>query len=169
MMTTAWIGGVLARELRTLAQELLAYEDETELWKVPPGIGNSAGTLALHLCGNLRHFVGATLGDSGYERDRPAEFERRDVPRDELLAEIEATAADVQRALAGLDERRLAEPFPLEIAGVRPDTGDFLIHLVTHLAYHLGQIDYHRRLVTGSSGTVDALSIPRLVSAVTRE
>ena len=85
-------GAILDRDLRTLRRELEAYPDETRLWQTVPGMANTAGTLALHLVGNLRFFVGGTLGDTGYVRNRPAEFSRRDVPRRDLIEEIETCA-----------------------------------------------------------------------------
>ena len=94
-MKPAFIAGVLARELKTLRREVAAYPDELDLWRLAPGIRNSAGNLALHLTGNLQHFVGTRLGQSGFVRDRDAEFGRRDVPRAELLRSIDETISVV--------------------------------------------------------------------------
>lgn len=156
---------VLIRDLGTLKRELAAYSDETDLWRIPSGIRNSAGTLALHVTGNLRHFVGARLGDTEYVRDREAEFSRRNVPRDDLLAEIDRAVLDIRVGLDGLDAKRLAAFFPDPVGGVRVSTGDFLIHLAAHTGYHLGQVDYHRRLVTASASTVGAMTPSELASA----
>ena len=93
-MFVAAAGAILDRDLRTLRRELEAYPDETRLWQAVPGMPNTAGTLALHLVGNLRFFIGGTLGDTGYVRDRPAEFARRDVPRRDLIEEIETARAE---------------------------------------------------------------------------
>jgi hypothetical protein len=152
---------ILVRDLEALRRELRAYPDERLLWAAPSGVPNSAGTLALHLCGNLRHFVGAQLGRTGYVRDRDAEFADRDVPLAELERAIDGTRADIEATLRGgaID---LDAEYPLEVAGVRLSTRTFLFHLVSHLAYHLGQIDYHRRLVTGGSEGVGAVAIPPL-------
>jgi hypothetical protein len=153
---------ILLRDLAALRREVEAYEREADLWACPPGVTNPTGTLALHLTGNLRHFVGAQLGGTGYLRDREAEFRDRDVPRGALLARIADATAEVDRTLRGLPESRFGEPYPLDVSGVRLDAGTFLLHLATHFAYHLGQIDYHRRLVTGSTQTVGAQAIPEL-------
>lgn len=163
------IRAILLRELQALRREIEAYEDEESIWAVPPGIANSAGTLVLHLAGNLRSFVGAVLGDSGYVRDRDAEFERRDVPRTELLTEIETTIDSVDSTLTALADNTLTRSFPLAFGQLQVTTGDFLIHLVAHLAFHVGQIDYHRRLVTGSSTSVGPVAIPALASALPRQ
>src|SRR5437764_673264 len=93
---STWIAGILVRDLRALRREVEAFADERDLWRVPPGIGNSAGTLALHLAGNIRHYIGAVLGGTGYVRDRDAEFALRDVPRTDLLADIDAALVAVE-------------------------------------------------------------------------
>jgi hypothetical protein len=159
------IGSILDRDLRALRREVEAYANEADLWRPAPGISNPAGTLVLHLAGNLQHFFGARLGQSGYVRNRPAEFSRRGVPRVELLREIEAARNAVTAALAGLEPSQLAAEYPETIADARLTTGEFLLHLATHCAYHLGQIDYHRRLVTGSESTVGAMGAGELSSA----
>jgi uncharacterized damage-inducible protein DinB len=131
-----------------------------------PGISNVAGTLVLHLAGNLQHYLGARLGRTGYVRDRPAEFARRDVPRSELLRQIEAARAAVKAALSGSAQPDVMAAYPEAIGGSKVATGDYLIHLTTHFAYHLGQIDYHRRVVTGSAFGVDAIRPSELSSAL---
>jgi len=161
-MTIESLRRVLVRDLRALRRELEAYEREADLWARPAGIVNSAGTLARHLAGNVRHFIGAQLGGTGYVRDRDAEFADRQIARSELLAQVDAAIHDVETALGALPEARLAEPFPLEVGGVRLATGLFLTHLLTHSAYHLGQIDYHRRVVTGTSHGMGAQAIAEL-------
>ena len=154
------------RELTTLREEIRAYTDEGQLWTCPPGVPNSAGTLALHLTGNLQHFIGAQLGQTGYRRDRDAEFSDRDVPVAELEARIDRTIEVVNETLNGMSEEQLTQPYPVEFNGLQLPKGLFLLHLTTHLAYHLGQLDYHRRAVTGDSRGVGAQSIPELVGTL---
>jgi uncharacterized damage-inducible protein DinB len=161
-MSTADLSRLINRELASLRDELLAYPDEKAMWEVPKGLPNSAGNLALHLVGNLRFFIGTQLGASGYVRDRDAEFAKKGQPRAEIVKSIETAADEVTRALATLDAAQLAKPFPVEVGGHRIQTGLFLQHLASHLAYHLGQIDYHRRIVTGNSVSVGALPVPPL-------
>ena len=159
------VAAILDRDLRTLSREVEAYTDWHELWQELPGMTNSGGTLVLHLAGNVRHFIGATLGGTGYMRDRPAEFSRRHVSVRDLLKEIEVARAEVARTFAGLDDGSLPEEFPEVIADMRVDTGEYLIHLLTHFAYHLGQIDVHRRIVTGDVSGVGAVKPGELGSA----
>ncbi len=146
------------RELATVRDELLAYPDTASIWAIPAGLPNSAGTLALHIAGNLRWFIGAQLGGTGYVRDRDAEFSARSIERDELIRVVEAASDEVARSLATFDESRMDEVFPLEVAGARLPTGRFIGHLAVHLGYHLGQMDYHRRIVTGVNKAVGALA-----------
>jgi hypothetical protein len=159
-MTAEYLHRVLVRDASTLREELLAYPDQRQIWAVPPGTKNSAGTLALHLCGNLQHYVGALLGGTGYVRNRDGEFSRRDVPRAELLGECDAALAAIARGFAGVTDATLEQPFADKLAGATLPTGLALLHMATHLSYHLGQIDYHRRLVTGEFGNVKALPVP---------
>jgi uncharacterized damage-inducible protein DinB len=159
------IAALLDRDLRTLRREVEAYADDGSLWRSVPGIANVGGTLVLHLTGNLQHYLGARLGGTSYIRDRNAEFARRDVPRSELLREIEAARAAVKTAVSRIAERELSAEFPETVGGVRVQAGEYLMHLSTHLAYHLGQLDYHRRVVTGSPTAVDAVRPAELASA----
>lgn len=153
---------VLARDLRALARQIEAYPDDEVVWRTVSGIANSAGTLTLHLAGNLEHFVGAVLGGTGYVRDRGAEFATRDLARAELRRRIEAAAKSVDATLAQLAPEQCEAEYPVPVGGRTLGTGDFLVHLAAHLAYHLGQIDYHRRMLTPDAGTVDAMSIGEL-------
>ena len=142
------LAALFDRDLTSLMNELRAYPDEAGLWRVQGDIVNPAGTLALHLTGNLRALIGDALGGEPYRRDRDAEFARRDVPRAELLSELEHTRDIVGRTLRSLDDARLTLPHPNLPPSFAPDTttGAFLLHLYGHLSWHLGQVNYHRRL-----------------------
>jgi len=152
----------ILRELGAVKREIEAYPDDASVWRTIPGVANTGGTLALHLAGNLQHFFGATLARDGYTRDRDSEFARRDVPRKELVAGIDAAIGSVDRTLARLTSDTLLQAYPEPIAKRTVPTTTFLVHLATHLSYHLGQIDYHRRAVTGDPRTVDAVSVREL-------
>ena len=156
---------LLLRDLRSLDDQIAAYPDDESLWKVASGISNSAGNLALHLIGNLRHFFGATLGGSGYVRDRPAEFSTRGLSRAELRAQVQETINDIDATLEKVSPLTLASAYPLPIGEKSVRTAEFLVHLVSHLTYHLGQIDYHRRLLTAEPKLVENVSIRVLPEA----
>jgi uncharacterized damage-inducible protein DinB len=150
---------MILRELRTLDREIAAYPDDRSLWQTPAGITNSAGTLVLHLAGNLRHFIGTALGKSDYKRNRDAEFSTKDLSREQLRAEVQATISDLEKAFDKITAAQLESPFPLLIQERRVRTVDWLVHLSSHIGYHLGQIDYHRRLLTPNPPAADAVSV----------
>lgn len=153
---------LILRDLDTVIREIEAYPDDAAVWSLPPGAPNSAGTLALHVAGNLHHYIGAVLGDAPYVRARDAEFGDRDLPRRELIHRLRAARSAVEGVLSAMTPEELSAPFPVELSAGRPATELFVTHLATHLAYHLGQLDYHRRLVTGDPAGVDAQAMGAL-------
>ena len=138
---------LFTRDLNRLKDELNLYASESNIWKVEPNIANSAGNLTLHLIGNLNHFIGATLGHSGYVRVRELEFSQKDIARSVLIEKIDDTIIVLNEVLSKMSNTDMET----EYAFMKPDkmdsAGHFLIHLFGHLAYHLGQINYHRRLL----------------------
>jgi hypothetical protein len=149
MSLSAEIAALYRRDLPRLVQQLEAF-DNHQLWAVVPGVTNSAGNLLLHLNGNLREFVGRQIGGVAYTRDRAREFAAKDVPRAELAAELMGLAALIPSVLDELTAERWDEMFPEQVLPGSPITNrQFVIHLYGHLNYHLGQIDYLRRVLTG--------------------
>ncbi|WBV59329.1 DUF1572 family protein [Chryseobacterium camelliae] len=143
-MITESLQLLYTRDLNKLKQEIESYQSENSIWKTDKNISNSAGNLCLHLVGNLNHFVGAQLGNSGYIRNRDLEFSLKDVPRAELIEKVEETLTVVISTLDKLSAEDMEKEYPL---GYKMTTEHFLIHLFGHLSYHLGQINYHRRLL----------------------
>ena len=138
------------RDLKKVRAEIEQYENDADLWETADGISNSGGNLCLHITGGLQYLIGAVLGETGYVRDREAEFTERNVPRDQLLARIDTTIDSVTSTLAKLTTADFEKPYPLDILG-HPMTSEFFVtHLVGHVNYHLGQINYHRRILAGS-------------------
>ena len=135
------------RDLNILSVEINSYSDESNLWTTNADIKNSPGNLCLHLCGNLQHFIGAVLGNTGYIRNREAEFSKKNVPKDQLLNLIDTTKESVLNVLESLPEDQLEKDYPIDVFKKKMTTTYFLIHLLSHLNYHLGQINYHRRLL----------------------
>lgn len=146
-MNIAALRTFYGRDLDKLYKEIESYRSEEALWRVGGNIANSAGNLCMHLVGNLNTYVGARLGASGYVRDRPFEFAGKGVPRATLLAQVREVAATVDRVLASLTDADLSSGYPEEVSDGHVSTGYFLTHLAIHLGYHLGQINYHRRLL----------------------
>jgi hypothetical protein len=145
------LAALFSRDLTRLIQELRAFPDTTTIWRTTPGVTNSAGTLALHLEGNLREYVGRQLGQIAYTRQRPLEFSTRGVEQAELIARLETVKEMVPRVIGALTEPQLDADYPEAVLGKPVSARFFLIHLAGHLNYHLGQVDYLRRFVTGTS------------------
>ncbi|MFY7814303.1 MAG: DinB family protein [Chryseobacterium taeanense] len=141
------IRSLFTRDLNKLKTEIELYRNEETIWKTDKNISNSAGNLCLHLVGNLNNYIGAILGNSGYVRNRELEFSLKDVPRAELIQQIENTIEIVNSSLERLSTEDLHKEYPSEPLGYKMTTGYFLVHLFGHLSYHLGQINYHRRLL----------------------
>lgn len=137
----------IARDLDKLKTELQSYSDEQKIWIVDTGISNSAGNLCLHLLGNLNHFIGAVLGNTGYVRNRDLEFTQQDIPRNELLRRIDDTVGSVKNTFDKMNDASLDKDYPLVFNEQQLTTGQMLVNIVTHFNYHLGQINYHRRLL----------------------
>lgn len=128
--------------------EYVSPLSEQELWAKPVDPGNSIGHLVLHLTGNLNHFVGAQLGNTGYRRDREREFtEARPPAKVDLLAGLNDAVAMFRRVVSGLDEERLTQSHPESRFGTVMEA---LVHLIAHFSLHRGQISYLVRLVKKS-------------------
>jgi uncharacterized damage-inducible protein DinB len=152
---------ILARDLRALRRELALFPDDESVWRVVPGVSNSAGNLALHVAGNLQHFIGHVLGGSDYQRNRDQEFAQRSGARGELDARLLEAEAMLARVLPGLSDAALDAPYP-SAPGISVPTRTWLLHLATHLAFHLGQVGILRRALTGSTATSGAMGLKEL-------
>jgi len=141
------IKSLFERDLKKLKKEIGLYSTEANLWIIDKEIANSGGNLCFHLIGNLNHFIGAQLGGTGFLRQRELEFSSKNIPREQLIVEIDKTIVVIQSALDGLTDDDLKSQYPILVFSHKMTVGYFLIHLTTHLSYHLGQINYHRRLL----------------------
>ncbi len=159
---TAGLQIVLVRELKAFEREIEMFPDDELVWKTVPGVTNAAGNLALHVCGNLQHYLGGVLGNTGYVRKRDVEFGRTSGTRAELIREIRTTIAVVERVLSRVGVAELARDYPEKVGGFELNTGQFLIHLSVHLAHHLGQAGYLRRIVTEENRSSGALPLKAL-------
>ena len=135
------------QNLSKLHEEISQYPDDSSLWVVKDGIKNSGGNLCLHLTGSLQHFIGNVIGESGYIRNRDAEFTLKNISKHKLLNEIDNTKVAVKDALEQCSKNELAKNYPLPLNGETVTTEFFLLHTLAHLNYHIGQINYHRRLL----------------------
>ncbi len=139
---------VYLKNLKALLNEITLYSNEDDIWKIAPGISNSSGNLTLHLIGNLKYFVGTHLGNTGFVRDRDREFADKNIPKDHLIDEINSTIIIVETALSAMQDTDLQKSYPIDKFGEGKTNGFVLTYLLAHLNYHLGQINYHRRLLS---------------------
>jgi uncharacterized damage-inducible protein DinB len=146
--TASELASLFARDIDRAGRQLDAIDD-AHLWQVVPGVTNSAGNLLLHLNGNLREYIGRQLGGVPYHRDRAREFAARDVPRAELTRALRELEALIPGVLGRVGEEQWDAPFPENVLGEPLTNRQFVIHLFGHLGYHLGQVDYIRRVLTG--------------------
>lgn len=138
---------LFTRDLNKLKEEIKFYKDESKLWITEKDISNSAGNLCLHLVGNLNTYIGAVIGETGYIRNRPEEFSAKNISRDTLISSIDKVISVVQDSLSKLPEEHLGKEYPMKVFDKPLTYEQFLLHLSGHLMYHLGQINYHRRLL----------------------
>ncbi|MCY1512486.1 hypothetical protein D9M68_469470 [compost metagenome] len=145
--TVTILKSLFTRDLNRLYNEIQLYRNEKAIWKTEKQIANSGGNLCLHLIGNLNTYIGKEIGNTNYIRNRELEFSLKDVPRAALLEKIKSTIDVINTSLDKLDDKLLESEYPVVVLEEKTSTGFLLMHLATHLAYHLGQINYHRRLM----------------------
>lgn len=133
--------------LDQLKDEISLYRNDDDIWKLTGKITNTPGNLCLHLCGNLNHFIGAVLENTGYIRDRDKEFSQKNVSREDLLNEINNTKDMVEKVFDKSTSDNFNDIYPVNSFGENVTIGYIVSLLVAHLAYHVGQINYHRRIV----------------------
>ena len=138
---------IFTKDLLKLKAEIELYKDEKNIWTIDKSIANSGGNLCLHLIGNLNTYIGREIGKTNYVRNRDLEFSRKDVARTDLINDIDRTVIVVQDALSKMSRDELDKEYPLLVFDKKTTTEYLLVHLVAHLSYHLGQINYHRRLL----------------------
>lgn len=146
-MLTETLIKLFKRDLEKLKTEISLYKKETNLWLTTATISNSAGNLCLHIVGNLNHFIGAEFGNTNYVRQRELEFSLKNISREELLNQIDAVIEVVENTLKQLTIEDLQKEHKRRVSEDTMTIAFFLVHLTMHLAYHLGQINYHRRLL----------------------
>jgi uncharacterized damage-inducible protein DinB len=162
MSHTDDIARLLVRELEAFIREITLFPDDETPWRVLPGVTNAAGNLALHVAGNLQHFFGAALGQTSYVRNRELEFATRSGTREQLTRELRAAIHVVQSTLGRMDASALDRPMPGVPGELHARAGLFLLHLVAHTAFHLGQAGYLRRMLTGDTTSASPLPLTAL-------
>lgn len=138
---------ILERDLNKVIQEIHVFQREESLWILEGNINNTAGNLVLHIAGAVNHFIGKVIGKNEYVRKREQEFSEKFIPKEELIENILQAIATIKKYLPLLQDKDMEKDFPEKIGGRKMTIGFFLVHLVSHINYHLGQINYHRRIL----------------------
>lgn len=137
---------IFDRDLHRLIKNLEAIP-EALLWTAPDGVTNSAGVLAQHVTGNLNHYIGTAIGETGYERRREQEFTGSGRSKKALIDDIKELQQVLEDTFRDLNEKRLNEDYPVDFPFDTTVRGA-LIHLYGNLNYHLGQFNYLRRMLS---------------------
>lgn len=148
MMLKETLIEIYERDLQKVIGEIKLYKTDVDLWKLEDGISNSGGNLALHLIGNINHFFGANLGKTDYKRERDLEFSDKNVSRNDIVENLGNTILVLKETLSNLSDEDFGKDYPEELGGKSNKTLAIIIHMLTHLNYHLGQINYHRRFIS---------------------
>jgi hypothetical protein len=155
----------IVRELQGFIREVEAFPSDDSVWHTRRGVTNSAGNLALHVCGNLQDFVGRVLGGTSYVRNRELEFNQREGTRASLVAELRTTIGVIESVLPELTDEMMGGDYPMPLAGKTVNTTAFLVHLAAHLAFHLGQAGYLRRVITGDNTSTNPLPLAAITAS----
>jgi len=147
MSTAKELASLFRRDLAKLIHHIESFPDDESLWQVLPGVSNAAGNLALHIQGNLREYVGRQLGQLSYVRNRPLEFSAQGLSRQEICAQLTELMHSIPFVIGNLSEEQLEMEYPEVVLEAATSTREFLIHLYGHLNWHLGQVNYLRRIL----------------------
>jgi hypothetical protein len=143
----ATLSGFYERDVNKLAEEINLFKNENNIWRLKDGISNPAGNLVLHLTGNLNYFIGTILAKNGYVRERDKEFSEKNIPRSQLIVEVQQIIPLIQNTLPNLSKEQLQSEFPVPLGGKNYVTEDMLVLLLAHFNFHLGQVNYLRRIL----------------------
>jgi hypothetical protein len=134
------------RDIQRVIDEIGLFKDEANIWKIGGSIKNSAGNLVLHLTGGLNYLIGTNLSNTGYVRNRDAEFTIKGVDKEQLIEQLKELNSMIDKTISSLTEEQLESSFPIFFDKENATIRYVLIQLLLHLNYHLGQINYLRRM-----------------------
>lgn len=120
---------LLTRDLNRLKKEITLYGDEKKQWYIEENISNSGDDLCLHLIGNVNTYIGAQFGESGYIRNREAEFSLTGISREGLIEKIEETKTVIIKTLDNITEDQLQAECPELVFLEKISTEYLLVHL----------------------------------------
>jgi hypothetical protein len=143
-MLSSILANFYERDISRLIEEVNLFKNEENLWKTHGSIKNSSGNLVLHIIGGSNYLIGTLLAQTGYVRDRDQEFIKKGVPRSELVAQLEALSQLITQTLNAIN---LEAEYPIMFDDMNVPNSYVLTQLLVHLNYHLGQVNYLRRML----------------------
>ncbi len=146
-MLSSVLANFYERDIRKLIEEVNLFKHEEDLWRTQGAVKNSSGNLVLHIIGGLNHLIGATLAQTGYVRDRDQEFIRKGVARKDLVAHLEELITMINKTVNALRQEDMEAEYPLFFDKPKTSNSYVLVQLLLHLNYHLGQVNYLRRVL----------------------
>jgi hypothetical protein len=135
------------RDIRKLIEEVNLFKNEEDLWKIAGNVKNSCGNLVLHIIGGLNYFIGSTLAQTGYVRNRDEEFTKKGVERKKLVTQLEELIPMINKTLNALTEEQMQADYAIFFDEPNTSYSYVLVQLLLHLNYHLGQVNYLRRIL----------------------
>jgi uncharacterized damage-inducible protein DinB len=120
---------------------------DAQVWTRGSEQENAIGNIVLHLCGNVRQWITAGVGDAPDARDRDAEFDARGgVPIPELIAKLRGTVDEAIRVIQLVPPERLL--VRLQIQKYDVTVMQAIFHVVEHFSGHTGQIIFMTKMLT---------------------
>jgi Protein of unknown function (DUF1572) len=147
-MLNSVLANFYERDIRKLIEEVNLFGNEENMWRTDGSVKNSCGNLVLHIIGGTNYLIGATLAHTRYVRDRDKEFIRKGVARKELVAQLEDLIPMISETVNSLD---IEAEYPLIFDDAKRSNSYVLTQLLLHLNYHLGQINYLRRILESNN------------------
>ena len=126
------------RDLRKLIEEINLFKREQNLWRTYGSVK------ILHIIGGSNYLIGNKLAHTGYVRDRDQEFIKKGLAREALVVQLEQLILLIKKTLNELD---MDAEYPMMFDDAIRSNGYVLTQLALHLNYHLGQVNYLRRVL----------------------
>ncbi len=143
-MLNTLLANFYERDIRKLIEEVSLFKEEQNLWKTLGSVKNSGGNLVLHIIGGMNYLIGTLLIQTGYVRDRDQEFIRKGVDRKDLIDQLEQLIPVI---ITALNTIHMEADYPIIFDGKTRSNSYVLMQLSLHLNYHLGQVNYLRRIL----------------------
>jgi hypothetical protein len=135
------------RDISKLIEEINLFKNEEDLWRTTGSVKNSCGNLVLHIIGGMNYLIGTALAHTEYVRNRDQEFIQKNVEKKELIAKLEELITIINQTLNRLTPEQMENEYPIFFDKPKTSVSYVLVQLLAHLNYHLGQVNYLRRIL----------------------